>query len=333
MNFLPNAVAISIPLPFPILGQTSLAIYWYGILIVIGAIAGAYLATFEAKRRGQDPDHVWNVLLFALVFGVIGARIYHIISDVAQGDPLGYFSKDFWTNVLNVINPRTGGLGIYGAVAGGILGIWIYARYSKLRFWQWVDIGVPGLALGQAIGRWGNFFNQELYGWPTNLPWGIPIDSAHRLPQFASLPDTTRFHPTFLYESLAMVVVTILLLYIGRRFFKSLRQGDMFLLYGMFYPFVRFFTEMERPDAWLVSGVPAAQIVAVASFIVCGVWFAYRHTGPAPVTREARPVHRTRPRRRAGAAARVTNQPATNPPAPSTPVADNTENETEQPEK
>ncbi len=318
MNFLPNPIAISIPLPFPIFGQNSLAIYWYGILIVLGAVAGAYLATFEAKRRGQDPDHVWNALLFALVFGVIGARAYHIVSDVAQGDPLGYFSKDLVTNILNVINPRTGGLGIYGAVAGGILGIWIYTRYAKLRFWQWVDISVPGLALGQAIGRWGNFFNQELYGWPTTLPWGIPIDQAHRLPQFASLPDTTRFHPTFLYESLAMLVVTGLLLYLGRRYNDRLKLGDMFLLYGMFYPFVRFFTEMERPDAWLVSGVPAAQIIAVASFVVCGVWFAYRHTGPAaqPVTTTR--ATRQRARRRAGTQSRARAAAAANKPVTTT---------------
>ncbi|MGE5138582.1 MAG: prolipoprotein diacylglyceryl transferase [Rudaea sp.] len=305
MNFLPNGVAISIPLPFPILGQTTLAIYWYGILIVTGAVVGAFLATLEAKRRGLDPDHVWNALLFALVLGVIGARIYHIISDVAQGDPLHYFSSDAWTSFLAVINPRTGGLGIYGAVAGGLLGLWLYTRYAKLRFWQWVDIAVPGLAIGQAIGRWGNFFNQELYGWPTNLPWGIPIDQAHRLQQFASLPETTRFHPTFLYESLAMFAVTGLLLYIGRRYSKRLKTGDMFLLYGMLYPLVRFFTEMERPDAWLISGVPAAQIIAVASFVVCGVWFAYRHTGPAQPAYEPRAAQRQRSRRRAGAQGRA----------------------------
>ncbi|MGB8647410.1 MAG: prolipoprotein diacylglyceryl transferase [Anaerolineae bacterium] len=316
MNFLPNGVAISIPLPFTVFGQNSLAIYWYGILIVVGAIAGSFLATFEAKRRSQDPDQVWNILLFALVFGVIGARAYHIMSDVAQGDPLGYFSKDTLTNILAAINPRTGGLGIYGAVAGGILGIWIYARYAKLRFWQWVDIAVPGLTLAQAIGRWGNFFNQELYGWPTTLPWGIPIDAQHRLPQFATLPDTTRFHPTFLYESLAMLVVTGILLYIGRRYSGRLKNGDMFLLYGMLYPLVRFFTEMERPDAWLVSGVPAAQIIAVASFVVCGVWFAYRHTGPASQAREAQPVQRQRVRRRAGATSRARIAAANKPAAP-----------------
>ncbi len=298
MNFLPNPIAISIPLPFPIFGQTSLAIYWYGILIVAGAVAGAFLASYEAKRRGLDPDHVWNALLFALVFGVIGARIYHIISDLAQGDPIGYLSKDAWTNFLALINPRLGGLGIYGAVIGGIFGLWIYCRYAHLKFWQWVDLSIPGLLLGQAIGRWGNFFNQELYGYPTDLPWGIPIDAAHRLPQFASLPDTTRFHPTFLYESLALLLATGLLLLISRRFSDRLKPGDMLLLYGMFYPLIRFFTEMQRPDAWKIADVPTAQIIAVASFVVCGVWYAYRHTGPAKPTAYQKQQSQ---RRRAGA--------------------------------
>ncbi len=294
MNFLPNPIALSIPLPFPIFGQTSLAIYWYGILIVAGAVAGAFLASYEAKRRGLDPDHVWNALLFALVFGVIGARIYHIISDLAQGDPIGYLSKDTWSNILALINPRLGGLGIYGAVIGGVFGLWIYCRYAHLKFWQWVDLAIPGLTLGQAIGRWGNFFNQELYGYPTTLPWGIPIDATHRLPQFASLPETTRFHPTFLYESLALLVVTGLLVLINRRYSDRLKMGDMLLLYGMFYPLVRFFTEMERPDAWKIADVPTAQIIAVASFVICGVWFAYRHTGPAKPSYQKPPTARRR---------------------------------------
>lgn len=316
MNFLPNAVALSIPLPFPILGTNSLAIYWYGILIVAGALAGAFLATFEAKRRGLDPDHVWNALLFALIFGVIGARTYHIISDIAQGDPVGYFSKDAWTNFLAVVNPRTGGLGIYGGVIGGALGLWIYCRYAHLKFWQWVDIAVPGLALGQAIGRWGNFFNQELYGYPTDLPWGIPIDAAHRLPQFAALPDTTRFHPTFLYESLAMLIVAGVLLLIARRQGNRLQIGDLCLIYGMLYPLVRFFTEMERPDAWKIADVPTAQIVAVAAFVISGVWYAYRHTGPAKPTYQPQASARRRDGKRQYRAVKtptVTESTDTNP--------------------
>lgn len=293
MNFTPNPVAFIIPLPFPILGQTSLPIYWYGIIIVIGAIAGSFVAASEAKRKGIDPDHVWNGLLFVLLFGVVGARLYHVLSDWAQGDPLGYFSHDFVTNLVNVLNPRTGGLGIFGAVAGGLLGLYVYCRFAKIKLFSLIDVAIPGLTLGQAIGRWGNFFNQELYGYPTDLPWGIPIEVGHRLPQFASLPDRTRFHPTFLYESLGMFIVTGILLYISRRWDKSLKSGDMLLLYGIFYPLVRFFTEMERPDAWTFSGIPVAQIISVAAFVVCSIWLLYRHTGPQSAPRGTGSTRRT----------------------------------------
>ncbi len=297
MNFTPDPVAFVIPLPFPILGQNTLPIYWYGIIIVLGAIAGAALASVQAKRKGIDPDHVWNALLFVLLFGVIGARLYHVLSDVALGDPLGYFSRDFWTNLLNIFNPRSGGLGIFGAVAGGILGLWVYCRFAKVTFWGMVDAAIPGLTLGQAIGRWGNFFNQELYGYPTDLPWGIPIQAAHRLPQFTSLPETARFHPTFLYESLGLLVVTGLLLYIARRWDKQLKPGDMLLLYGIAYPLVRFFTEMQRPDAWLLAGtgIPTAQVISVVAFVICAIWFLYRHTGPQAPQRTTRAPARPRP--------------------------------------
>jgi phosphatidylglycerol:prolipoprotein diacylglycerol transferase len=295
MNFLPNPIAISIPLPFPVFGQTSLPIYWYGILIVLGAIAGAFLAAVEAKRRDLDPDHVWNGLLFALVFGVIGARLYHIVSTLSDPN-MTTLAQQYLSDPISMLNPRTGGLGIYGAVAGGLFGLWIYTHYARLKFWQWVDIAMPGLALGQAIGRWGNFFNQELYGYPTTMPWGIPIDQIHRLAQFASLPDTTRFHPTFLYESLAMLIVAGILFYVGRRNSNRLKMGDMLLLYGMLYPLVRFFTEMQRPDAWKIADVPTAQIIAVAAFVICGVWFAYRHTGPATTTRQTQTSSRRRAR-------------------------------------
>jgi phosphatidylglycerol---prolipoprotein diacylglyceryl transferase len=329
MNFLPNPIAISIPLPFPIFGQNSLPIYWYGILIVVGAIAGAYLGTLEAKRRGLDPDHVWNALLFALVFGVIGARLYHIVSTLSDPNPaMQTLAQQYLSNPITMLNPRTGGLGIYGAVAGGLLGLWIYARYAHLKFWQWVDIAIPGLALGQAIGRWGNFFNQELYGFPTTLPWGIPIDQAHRLSapgaDFTDLSkypvDTTRFHPTFLYESLAMLIAAGLLLYVARRYSSRLKMGDMLLIYGMLYPLVRFFTEMERPDAWKIADVPTAQIIAVASFVICGVWFAYRHTGPATSARQAQSPSR----RRSRAASRQTRKAASES-QPDVPAESNTE--------
>jgi phosphatidylglycerol:prolipoprotein diacylglycerol transferase len=277
VNFFPPSVAFAIPLP----DGSSFPIYWYGILIVAGALAGAYLATIEAKRHSIDPDHVWNGLLVALILGVVGARLYHVLS-TPTGTSVGF---DYYVqNPMEVLNFRQGGLGVYGAVAGGVLAVYLYARYAKLDFLQMVDLAMPGLAIGQAIGRWGNFFNQELYGYPTDLAWGIPIDAAHRLPLFADLTkypvETTRFHPTFLYESLWCIGMAILLLVIARRWTKE-KPGDLLLLWGIMYGVGRFLMEFQRPDAWLISGIAAAQIIGLVLAVVCGVMLMYRHTGPS----------------------------------------------------
>ncbi len=292
MNFFPSSIAFSIPLP----NGESFPIYWYGILIVAGALAGAFIATREARRRGIDPDHVWNALLAALILGVIGARLYHVISSPAGSNiGLSYYMQ----NPLEILNFRQGGLGIYGAVAGGVLGLYLYARWAKVNFLQLLDIGAPGLAFGQAIGRWGNFFNQELYGYPTTLPWGIPIDLAHRLPMFADLTqypvETTRFTPTFLYESLFDVAMGVLLVVIAQRW-KREKNGDLFLLWGMLYGVGRFLTEFQRPDAWTISGIATAQLIGIALVVICGVVLAYRHTGPTKAQQAAQRAQRRRRR-------------------------------------
>jgi phosphatidylglycerol---prolipoprotein diacylglyceryl transferase len=277
VNFFPTSVAFSIPLP----DGNSFPIYWYGILIVCGALAGAWIATIEAKRRNIDPDHIWNALLGALILGVIGARLYHVVSS-PNGTTIGW--DYYMQNPMEILNFRQGGLGIYGAVLGGVLAVYLYARYAKLNFLTMIDIAVPGLFIGQAIGRWGNFFNQELYGFPTDLPWGIPIDAAHRLPLFADLTkfpvETTRFHPTFLYESLWNLGCAILVLYVARKWANE-KPGDMFLLWGMLYGLGRFLVEFQRPDAWLISGIATAQLIGLGLMVVCGVMLMYRHTGPS----------------------------------------------------
>ncbi len=292
MNFFPSAVAFSIPLP----NGESFPIYWYGILIVVGALAGAFIATRLARQRSIDPDHVWNALLAALILGVIGARAYHVISSPAGSNiGLSYYIE----NPLEILNFRQGGLGIYGAVAGGVLGLYLYARWAKVNFLQLLDIGAPGLAFGQAIGRWGNFFNQELYGFPTTLPWGIPIDLAHRLPMFADVSqfpvETARFTPTFLYESLFDAAMGVLLVVIARRWTRE-KNGDLFLLWGILYGVGRFLTEFERPDAWTISGIATAQLIGIALVVICGVVLAYRHTGPTKAQQAAQRAQRRRRR-------------------------------------
>jgi phosphatidylglycerol:prolipoprotein diacylglycerol transferase len=151
----------------------SFKIYYYGIFNHAGR-SSRYLATSrESKRYGQDPEIAWDVLPWALIGGIIGARIWHILfppaSMVAQGITTGFYL----THPLDAINLRNGGLGIPGAVAGGVFAFWIYARVKKVSLAIWLDAVAPGLALAQAIGRWGNYFNQEVYGAPTNLPWDL----------------------------------------------------------------------------------------------------------------------------------------------------------------
>jgi phosphatidylglycerol:prolipoprotein diacylglycerol transferase len=250
-----------------------IAIAWYGIFIVGSAMVAAFLAEREAKRRGEDPEHVWNGLLLCLILGLIGARLYHVIH-----------MWDFYRlNPMEIFNTRHGGLAIYGAVAGGALALWLYTRRNGLSFGRWADIAAPGLFLAQAIARWANYLNQELYGHPTTAPWGITIDAGHRIPPFddlAKFPLDTRFHPTFLYESIGNVINFLLVMFISRRFADRLKDGDLILLYGVLYPLLRFFTEFQRPDAWKIAGVATAQWISIGASLLCGGLLIYRHRTP-----------------------------------------------------
>ncbi len=255
-------------------------ISWYGVLIITGALAAAWLAARLAQREGDDPEHVWNALLLCLVMGVIGARLYHVASSFS------YYAA----HPGEIFGLGMRGFGIYGAVAGGAFGLWIYCRWQKLSFLHWADLAAPGVAVAQAIGRWGNFFNQELYGNPTNLPWGIYIAPQNRLPGFEQFE---RFHPTFLYESLWNLLVFGALLLLYHKVGKRLLKGDLFLLYGVLYSLGRFFVEFQRPDAyqlqtWILAGVPMAQWVAIAAILLFGGILIFRHQrgGAAIVTEE-----------------------------------------------
>jgi phosphatidylglycerol---prolipoprotein diacylglyceryl transferase len=241
-----------------------ITVAWYGIIIVSAMLVATFIAQQEAKRRGADPEHVWNALMWCLVLGLAGARLYHVVSS------LDYYIQ----NPGQVLNTRAGGLGIIGAVAGGALGLWIYARKNKLDFLFWTDVAVPGLLLAQAIGRWGNFVNQELYGYPTDLPWGIYIEPIHRLPEFYEFE---RFHPTFLYESLLNLLGFVLFMWLARRLRDCLIDGDLLLGYGVWYGVVRFIIEFQRPDAWTIGPLATAQWVSIAAVLVCAGALIYRH--------------------------------------------------------
>jgi phosphatidylglycerol:prolipoprotein diacylglycerol transferase len=251
-----------------------LFIHFYGILIMLGALAAAWLSTVEAKRRGQDPEVVWDALAWVLIAGIIGARIWHILTPPPSMVAMGITTHYYLTHPLDAIAIWNGGLGIPGAVMGGALALYLYARRHKLNFATWTDIIAPGLALAQAIGRWGNFFNQEVYGAPTNLPWAIYIDPAHRLPGFENI---AYYHPLFLYESLWNLANMALLLWMGRRFKDRLLPGDIFLSYLVVYPVGRFLLEFLRLDASRVAGINANQTLMAVIFVLAGIALFLRH--------------------------------------------------------
>jgi len=251
-----------------------LYIRFYGIILMLGAVAGAWLATFEAKRRGRDPELVWDLLVYLIVGGVLGARFWHILTPPPSSVEQGITTAYYLTHPLDAIAIWKGGLGIPGAVIGGAVVLFFYARKHGLSFAEWADIASPSVALGQAIGRFGNFFNQELYGRPTNLPWKLPIDPAHRLSGFE---DQAYFHPLFAYESILNLANMLFLMWITRRFEERLKPGDVFLCYLIFYPVVRFFLDFLRLDASEVAGINANQTLMAVVAVGAGMALFLRH--------------------------------------------------------
>jgi phosphatidylglycerol:prolipoprotein diacylglycerol transferase len=251
-----------------------LTIRFYGVIIMVGALAAAWLATVEARRRGENPELVWDGLVWVLIGGIIGARIWHILTPPPSSVDIGVTTMYYLSHPLDAIAIWKGGLGIPGAVIGGALALYVFCRRKKLNFLLWVDIATPALALGQAIGRWGNFVNQELYGYPSDLPWAIKIDPQYRLPGFE---DQETFHPLFLYESLWNLGIVIILLWIGRKYEKRLFPGDIFLVYLILYPLGRFLLEFIRIDQAVVAGINANQaLMAVIAVLAAGL-LLWRH--------------------------------------------------------
>jgi len=251
-----------------------LTIHFYGIIIMLGVLAAAWVASREAHRRGEDSEVIWDALVWVVIGGVLGARIWHILTPPESMVVQGLTTMYYLTHPLDALAIWRGGLGIPGAVIGGALTLYLYSRRHGLHFTLWVDIVAPGLALGQAIGRWGNFFNQELYGAPSNLPWGLYIEPQYRLAGYEAVE---RYHPLFLYESLYNLANMVLLLWIARRFEKSLKPGDVFLTYLIVYPVGRFFLEFLRLDASRVIGLNINQTLMLVVALVSGISLFIRH--------------------------------------------------------
>lgn len=231
------------PVAFNLFG---IDIMWYGIIIMVGVLLGTLVAIRNGKRDGVSEDTIIDLLLFAVPIAFVSARIYYVA-----------FSWDRYSeNLMDIFNVRQGGLAIHGGLIGAVVTAIIYCKVKRVEFWKLADVMAPGIILGQAIGRWGNYINQEAYGRPTDLPWAIMIDGVS-------------VHPTFLYESIWNLIVFVgLMIYRDRG--KSF-EGEVFLLYVLLYSIGRFFIEGLRTDSLMIGELRMAQLI---SLLIIGVSLA-----------------------------------------------------------
>ncbi|MDQ7025825.1 MAG: prolipoprotein diacylglyceryl transferase [Anaerolineae bacterium] len=353
-------------------GGSEIQIRYYGIIIVTAMLIAASVASRLANRSGRDADHIWGGLTWAIFPGIVGARLWYVlfppISAVEAGLDRAYYFQNFLNTTDGAIAVWSGGLSIFGAVIGGLLGTWLYfgplhnrvAKFFHFLFitlpggpillgaiyplfveqaawlfnvlmaglviiwifpyatWAfrtvlnrmrgeesdpfqlppfesdfpeegiplmpWLDFAAIALPLAQSIGRWANFINQELYGLPTKLPWGLSIDLNNRVDPyrvaadypFPGDPAETKFHPLFLYESLWNLIAFFVLLNLYNRYQDKFSQGDFFLMYLMQYSFVRFLLEFIRVEQALVGGINTSQVITGIVFVVALIAFVMR---------------------------------------------------------
>ncbi len=269
--FLLPIIALIAVTPEPIAFNLGpIPVYWYGVCYAVGLAATYAVITREARRRGLDPRIVDNGIIIIAVAALVGGRLYHVI------DQWQLYKDD----LSKIVMPPYTGLGVYGGIITGVIALVVITRRWRQPFWKWTDVIAPGIFVMQAIGRWGNFFNQELYGPPTNLPWGITIDCAHRVAAYpcATYPfETTGFHPLFLYESVSGILGAITLLWIARRWGSRMRPGDLFLVWLVWYAAVRFALETLRTGNWTFNGIPTATIVSGVMIVGALLVLAIRH--------------------------------------------------------
>jgi len=213
-------------------------IHIYALCILAGIIFAIIIANHRLTKRGGESGVAIDIALWAVPFGIVGGRIFHVLTHLND-----YFYAG--ADLSAVFRVWEGGLAIYGAIALGLVGAYIGARIAGVRLWSFLDAVAPGVLLAQALGRWGNYFNQELFGTPTTLPWGLEIDPTNAAYPIG-LPAGVLFHPTFLYESIWSIFGVILLLWLDKRY--DLRWGKMFALYIAFYSVGRIWTESLRID-------------------------------------------------------------------------------------
>lgn len=221
------------------------SVHWYALIILAGFAAGFLFIYRDCEKRGLKRDNLWDIALLCMIFGIIGARIYYVI-----------FAFDEMTDIWDIFKIWNGGLAIYGGIIAGIITIFCYCRRKKISVLNTFDICVPAILIGQAIGRWGNFVNGEVYGKPTTLPWNMTVNGS------------MGSHPLFLYESLWNILGLVILVLLRR---KKKTDGQIFCCYLIWYAVGRFFLEMLRIPMYILYIVPgrlaASQVVAIATAV------------------------------------------------------------------
>ena len=269
--------------PDPIaLSLGPIVVHWYGVVYAVGLVVAYLVISREARWRRLDAGLLANGMIVVAIAALIGGRLYHVI------DQWQLYKDD----LTRIVLPPYSGLGVYGGIFTGTIAAYLFARRYHQPFLTWADAVAPGLFAMQAVARWGNFFNQELYGAPTNLPWGIAIQCQYRTQGYPCPPgsDPTatlgqHFQPMFLYESLSGLIGGLVLIWLARRFAQRLRPGDILLVFFIWYGSVRFVVESLKADNWTFFGVPVAQIIATITVLGAGAILVWRHR-----SRPVRPV-------------------------------------------
>ncbi|HNN12774.1 MAG TPA: prolipoprotein diacylglyceryl transferase [Anaerolineales bacterium] len=230
---------------FKLFGNT-IDLTWYGLIVMSGVLLGAWLAEKEVRRRGENGEVLVDAMVWAVIGGILGARFWYVANATLGGN------HSYIDDPLSIIRPPIAGLHFFGGLLFGGLTLIIYLRQNGYDAWLFLDAVAPVTLIGQALGRLGNFINQELYGQPTLLPWGISIAANHRIQQYADLikfpVETTRFHPTFAYEMILNTLAFLFMLWYARRYQNRIKAGELFSLWLIFAGFMRTFIEFFRPD-------------------------------------------------------------------------------------
>ncbi|MBD2099155.1 prolipoprotein diacylglyceryl transferase [Trichocoleus sp. FACHB-591] len=259
--------------PGPILVELGpLTIRWYGLLIASAVLIGVSLSQALATRRRVDPDLIGDLIIWLVVAAIPSARLYYVL----------FQWQEYAQRPEDIIAIWKGGIAIHGAILGGLVASLIFARIKRVSFWQLADLVAPSLILGQAIGRWGNFFNSEAFGRPTNLPWKLFIPPEQRPVGYENV---AYFHPTFLYESLWNLMVfgiLITLFFRGLRGKPALKVGTLFLVYLVSYSLGRFWIEGLRTDSLMIGPLRIAQIISLVEISIglAGLFWLYQLRRP-----------------------------------------------------